>query len=918
MGATQGLILHCPEDWTSDQKGAFYESFVAELLKPMRFAVDTKIRFTGIEIDILAKALDQPKTILVECKAQRDPLSADVITKLIGNVAVRKADAGWLFSTSDLTKDGKGLWSEIQADPALHKTFSWFPPGKLISILESQGTTVSTQTLAHKLANFDVGDWTLIISPSIRVWFVQILEDGFPTRFTVFNATSGEVLNADAAKVIAGTYPRLESLEFLDVGKTDRAPAEKVHRAPIAKVISGDAWDDLRPARPEDFVGRDQLLSEIEAFISRVCEQTTQTRTFAILGPSGLGKSSLILKLTDLAGKKPLENCSITSVDTRSAATSSFISDAVRLAFEDAKKVKLISKKVAITVDTLRNPLASSGLTASLNELQTKKGCIVLIFDQFEELFSKEKLFDIFSAVRELSLDIDGLALPIVLGFAWKTDVSLPQQHPAYHLWHELENRRITLRIREFGTGDIRRVMSKSERQTKNKLSPALKIRLIEQCQGLPWLLKKLLVHVSRRISAQESQYLLLERELDVQLLFDEDLSSLSPEHIKCLEYVAVRAPIAVADVEENFDREIANHLINKHLLVRSGLNYVVYWDIFRDYLVEKKVPLIPWNRKFQRTPKIALKALNALEKGGAMTASELAPLLGLKEGPCFNLVCDLIGLQLIESETLGLYSPGKHLTNIEPMTVARCVQAQLKRHVAVRELSLRFQIDEPISGEDWDRLFVESHSQHSNFSQTTIHQYGRNLTSWLLFAGIIEQRGRFLIRPLQTGAQMGIVSEGNRRVGGKDGSCSTFLGSAGPSRVLEVLYRVFDSPGPLVRRSLETEVGFRNAIADALALKVIKVNSLGELTFILSVERSLLEVELAKAILSNDVIIILDRLDSEESDFLKAGAKLGTELGLKWKPSSILRNTRGLIKFLRWAKNITGLTQQAEIRLLP
>jgi hypothetical protein len=41
-------------------------------------------------------------------------------------------------------------------------------------------------------------------------------------------------------------------------------------RAPVARIVAGDAWDDLRPARPIDFVGRDDVIQEVLAFIAQV------------------------------------------------------------------------------------------------------------------------------------------------------------------------------------------------------------------------------------------------------------------------------------------------------------------------------------------------------------------------------------------------------------------------------------------------------------------------------------------------------------------------------------------------------------------------------------------------------------------------------------------------------------------------
>ncbi len=141
----QHLFLQHPENWSNDERGKFFEDFVADVLRPMRLAISERLRVTGMEIDLLAKGIDQPRTILVECKAQRDALPADTISKLLGNVTIRGADAGWLFSCSDLSKDGRGQWEEIQAQPHLASKFMWFPPERLISILTDQNTIVNPE-----------------------------------------------------------------------------------------------------------------------------------------------------------------------------------------------------------------------------------------------------------------------------------------------------------------------------------------------------------------------------------------------------------------------------------------------------------------------------------------------------------------------------------------------------------------------------------------------------------------------------------------------------------------------------------------------------------------------------------------------------------------------------------------------------
>jgi hypothetical protein len=198
------LLLTVPADWTNDQRGAFFEEFVSDLLRPMRFQVTQRLRVTGMEIDVLAKGLDQPRTILVECKAQRDPLPADTISKLLGNVILRRADAGWLFSTSELTKDGLGQWEEIQATSDLASRFAWFPPSRLAEVLVDQGSVVDPKTLISRLAATEPGDVTLLIEPGRRSWLLEIVEAGVPLYYTVFDGPSGRPLDPqDAARVAA-------------------------------------------------------------------------------------------------------------------------------------------------------------------------------------------------------------------------------------------------------------------------------------------------------------------------------------------------------------------------------------------------------------------------------------------------------------------------------------------------------------------------------------------------------------------------------------------------------------------------------------------------------------------------------------------------------------------------------------------
>ena len=149
------------------------------------------------------------------------------------------------------------------------------------------------------------------------------------------------------------------------------------------------------------------------------------------------------MKLADLARVgRVIQSCVITAVDTRSATDLLFVCEAIRTCFEDAKAAGLISQSNPLRLTSQTSPLDSPDIKAALADLADRGSVLVLLFDQFEELFAKEELFETFSLVRRLSFAVDAERSPLILGFAWKTDISLPQQHPAYYLWHQLANRR--------------------------------------------------------------------------------------------------------------------------------------------------------------------------------------------------------------------------------------------------------------------------------------------------------------------------------------------------------------------------------------------------------------------------------------------------------------------------------------------
>ena len=92
---------------SNTEKGRLLEELGKEVLEAMQYTVVDEVRKTGIEIDLLAKHNISGEEIYVECKAHKDSLPADVITKLLGNITFYSVGSGWLISTGNLGKDAE-------------------------------------------------------------------------------------------------------------------------------------------------------------------------------------------------------------------------------------------------------------------------------------------------------------------------------------------------------------------------------------------------------------------------------------------------------------------------------------------------------------------------------------------------------------------------------------------------------------------------------------------------------------------------------------------------------------------------------------------------------------------------------------------------------------------------------------------
>ncbi|EOM9476090.1 restriction endonuclease, partial [Proteus mirabilis] len=710
----------------------------SDLLKAQNYEVIEEIKVTGAELDLLCKHNVSGKKIYVECKAQKEKIGAPILRQLLGTVIAYDYTEGWIISTAEFGKEAKGFIDMFKQKPGIQATqLSFYSPELIITTLSKASIIVPEPIERAKeltLNKFELGDWVLLISKYGKFWCVYILMGGVPNDVLVFCAKKGSLITD---KLILENLKKLKSsiAEFslnpiIETNKKDKENHISINLLPtVIEVQTGESWIDYRPARPEDFVGRDRLQTELLDYLKDI--QNKKLRIFAITGNSGLGKSSLIAKLRDRSRNQHYrKRIFIFAVDIRGARNTAYIHASLLECLRQAQKNNF-GDQIELQITNPDAPLNSPQIIDYLNSLEQNQQTICLVFDQFEELYSKVDLFDIFKTAKNLMLDVAGIQKNFVLGFAWKTDSTTQQDHPAYYMWHELSDYRIEYKLDVFTNGEIAKSLTKFEKSRNKKLPIEIRHQLTESSQGFPWLLKKLCINLTK--SNRKDNII----DLDVTKLFEDDLEKLTPQQLTCLKIIAHNAPADWSEIIELSSVNDVNALVNQRLVIKSGDRLNIYWDIFRDYLITGKVPIIPFNYIPTTDPTSIFKVCRALPTNTYLTSESLAELTNLNTRTVWNIGADLTMLGIAERKGTEFKLHSK-IQTYDKDHILMVLREKFDKHVVKIDLYKKFS-GQSISM-DKVKDVVKDCFMRKKHADKTWNVYTNRLVNFLVYTGYLTR----------------------------------------------------------------------------------------------------------------------------------------------------------------------------------
>jgi hypothetical protein len=886
------------EDSTRD-RGVLLEKLGKEILQVLQYEVIEEIRITGMEVDLLAKNKETNEEILVECKAHSSNLSADVITKLVGNVFTRDVSAGWLMTTGPLGKDAKGIQYDWEQKPTEYRRkLRVYTPNKLLDTLISANLVVNPLTLKSNCNHKYMDEVTLLITKKGKFWAKKVIPNniGIANQVELFYASTGKSMdNESIYAYVTNLDSSFANLSYsIDSIKADNIEIEKEFDN-IIQVSSGDKWADYRPSRPKDFVGRDLVIKEELEFFTDVLEGRSETRLTAIKAPSGWGKSSLLLKLKDKStNKRNNSKIFICSVDLRAASSKRYAELALITCFNEAIKASFIMKpKSDIIINSSANPFISEGVKEIFEQLSNQNKIIVLYFDQFEEIFSKVELLDLFDSIKKISIAVDSAKENFILGYAWKTDGTIPTEHPAYNMWHVIKDRRFEKNLDTFTKKEIAKALSVFSKELGQDLNPNVKRYLEDQCQGYPWLLKKISIHVYEIIKSGDTQENVITQGLDIGKLFEQDITGLTPKEYECVKRIAKESPADFFKLDQDFGNETINSLLNKRIVIRKAHKLILYWDIFRDYVLTGVLPKIDITYVPQGSINGYMELLNILVKERKAAIPELSSQINLGRKATENLLRDMVMFGNVSRQ-------GEEITLLDEDEKASIEKVYnfFSNHIFIKNLKKYSLDNKNIVISEFEMEFLNLYSD-KNIQEKTLRMYYKKLLKWAFGLGIIDFKSERDISVIAVDQIKGIRDTPQKIL--IQNKLYPFFGSAPATRLLELLHEIENGEKNEV---ILNKKKLRNAITTAVTLGLAYRNN-GDIELNVNPLLINLEYEIANRVLQTETIQLIAKYFDENKDLPKrdwVGKRVNELLNKNWIASSEKRNGSALLNWYIWS----------------
>jgi len=742
-------------------KGNAFEKMTRWFLECRDFTVVSNMNITNGEIDLWCKHNFDKDTLLVECKAKKKVSVTDL--QVFGyKVIMQKPDKGYFIHTVELDHDASGI-KEVEFDKNVDfKNVTFYGPQKIIEMFLAQkkiasidDTLLPKETTKRFLIFSYVGDFYAFIANTTTL--------ASPNEFTILSANNGTpVTDKKVIKIIQSRVPELQKLEFKSIALKNKSSikfTESIIES-VVEIPESESWNDYKPASNEHFVGRSTIRYDFLHFFKDVLSGKTKNRIFYLSAKSGMGKSSLINAIKGTCSNKQHKRKFFAyAVDSINAESQRFVG----LAFERILNIAiqnnfieindLKSKKISFISDY--DLLSSESIQEILIYLKTQNKVLILIFDQFEDVFRREHLYRPF---HEFLLHVHNSQSNLIVGFSWKSEITLSPMSDSNKFWTQAENLARPFQLEGFNNEELNQIIKQLENEPKvGRLPSSFKNMLTEYSLGFPWLIKKLCIHIFNEVKSGKKIIELSKTNLNITSLFKQDIEKISGDENKALLIIAKYADagnfLHESDIPEIVPLEIISSLLQRRLIIKTGLVYKPYWDVFREFILTGDIPPLTFNFILHQSPIVCFSLFKNFAIDKKYSIDELFEVNSqqkkLKKETIINILIELQRLDLInKDENTGLYYlPDKIQPNKDGFI--KLSKLKIKNSKAYSEIKKTG--DTPLSSKQVG-LILKKCFEFTSISEESWNYYAKIFINWVYYLDleaknilIKQERGRGL-----------------------------------------------------------------------------------------------------------------------------------------------------------------------------
>jgi Helicase associated domain len=656
-------------------KGNALERMIRNVLESNQYEITSNPNFTIGELDLWCEHKHDKDILFVECKA-KEKVSVTDLQTFGYKIYTKKPAKAYFIHTVELDHYASGTKLEEFDNNNELRNVTFYGPNKIIELLQSHNKIeiireheIPKQVTKRFLIFTQFGDFFAYI--------VNSTSFAVPTDFYLFSAKDGmNITDSKTAKAIQNKIPEITALKFKTLqGKTNLSTTSQIITETVVEISQSDSWLDYKPASEKFFVGRTKIRGEIMQFFRSVLNGKINKRVFYLSGKSGIGKSSLInaIKATSF-NKQNKPKFFVFTVDSINAETEQFVGLAFQELFKKAiansfiKEDGTVSDKISFVSSF--DLLSDSSVQQIMRYLKANNKILILIFDQFEDVFRRDYLYKPF---HEFLLHINNEQGNIIVGFSWKNEITLSPESGSHKFWQQAKGLGVPFELNTFNNEEVNLLIGQLENEPKiGKLSNSLKSLLVENSQGYPWLIKKLCIHIYNEVVIRKQKISdLAKSNLNINNLFKKDIDELSGIESNALMTIAKNADTGSffheTEIPEIISEKVIKSLLDRRLIIKTGQFYKPYWDVFREYLLRGNIIPLTANHILRQSPNVCLEKFLLFEVGKKYSLAALNKKIDKesksRSSHLVNILIDLQKMDLIQKDDEGNYFLSANIT---------------------------------------------------------------------------------------------------------------------------------------------------------------------------------------------------------------------------------------------------------------